>query len=162
MYEMRCYRKIKKIVPAKHQTPVILGSNYNIGFVCTGNICRSTFAEHYARKFNPNNTYFSFGTVVVDNRLSPVNAVKPAANFNVDISTCLSSAYDKNKALGADYIFVMDKRNFYDLKELGFPEEKIFFLNEEEIGDPYGKPVKYFDEVYRKIAETIEKKIPLL
>ena len=57
----------------------------NIAFVCLGNICRSPFAELYARKHYSDYHFHSFGFLKQNNRLPPLNAVKAAQNWNIDL-----------------------------------------------------------------------------
>ena len=151
---------LKSVSIAKHQAPVA-EKNLVIAFACTGNICRSPFAEYYARKFNPQHSYFSFGISTVDNRLSPVNAVNAAELMGVDISKFSSASFDRQKVEQADYIFVMDRLNFYNLRQKGIDEKKIFFLDEIEIADPYGKPVEEFSKAYQQIIKCIKQKLPV-
>ena len=149
------------VAVSKHQAVVPSGKTCTVGFVCMGNICRSPFAEYYSRKFNPAHQYFSFGTANSENRMSPVNAVKAAESFGVDMTGFSSSTYDAQQVKSADYIFVMDKQNFVTLKEMGVSEGKIFFLGDEEIEDPYGKSLENFSRVYAQIINAIEQKLPV-
>lgn len=152
--------QLRSISPARHQAVVSAGSKAVIAFACTGNICRSPFAEYFARHYNPTHEYFSFGTVIAEGRQSPVNAVAAAAALGTDLSSFTSSVYDKGAIDRATHIFVMDRRNFADLCALGIDEKKIFFLGDEEIPDPYGKPIDTFSRIYGQIAAAIERKLP--
>jgi len=153
--------QVRNVSVRKHQTVVPAAKNCIIAFACHGNICRSPFAEYFARKFNPQHQYFSFGSFNSENRMSPANAVTAAEKLGVDLSAFLSSTYSPAKVAEADYVFVMDRKNFIDMKNLGVDEKKVFFMDEAEIADPYGKTVDEFTSAYHQIISSIQKRIPL-
>jgi protein-tyrosine-phosphatase len=151
----------KRVSVTNHQTVVRPGKSCVIGFACTGNICRSPFAELYARKFNSKHQYFSFGSVNSENRMSPVNAVQAADQLGVGLSAFKSSVYHASDVAKADYIFVMDRQNYVDMLGLGISKEKLFFLDGAEIADPYGKSVAEFTLAYEQVIRGIQKSIPI-
>ncbi|HEX9001488.1 MAG TPA: hypothetical protein VGB07_16395 [Blastocatellia bacterium] len=129
-----------------------------VGFLCFGNICRSPFAEAYARGKSPAMEFSSFGFYPLNDRLSPVDAVEAARTFNVDLSSHRSRLLTAEMLETLDVVFVMDKRNLADMGRL-FPQalQKTFYLNpEKELSDPYGKSRETFIAIYREIARTID------
>lgn len=129
-----------------------------VGFLCFGNICRSPFAEAYARGKSPAMEFSSFGFYPLNDRFSPVDAVEAARTFNVDLSSHRSRLLTAEMLETLDVVFVMDKRNLADMGRL-FPQalQKTFYLNpEKELSDPYGKSRETFIAIYREIARTID------
>lgn len=128
----------------------------NIVFVCRGNICRSPFAEYFAKTVIPNKNFESVGTVNLTHRLSPLNALVAAKEFGVDLSTHSSKHIDDIDLANTDLFIVMDKLNYFELKDLNIPEHKIAFLAPDELHDPYKKELKEYESVYGQIKSCIE------
>jgi len=155
----RIFEKILLMLPIKRATPVIR-EGMNIAFICYGNICRSPFAEFYAKKhYNARFNFFSYGLNTQDKRLVPMNALTAARFYNVGLDNHISQYITYKKIEEMNIIFVMDKKNFFQLKK-SFPEvkDKIFFLGgTEEIKDPYSKDKDTFIETYKRIAEHVDR-----
>ena len=129
----------------------------SIAFICKGNICRSPFAEEYARSLNTRHSFYSFGTYKHENRLPPINAVLAAGHFNVSLRDHCSK-YLNDKIISAmDVFVVMDKMNYYDILQLGVPAGKIKFLATEAISDPYKKNYDQFIITYTSIKKNIDR-----
>ncbi len=146
----------------------------NIIFVCTGNICRSAFAEHLARKLFPEHTYSSMGTQGLENVEAPETAIEVAKDFEVDLTPHRSQKIDRDQASRADYIFIMDKSHQFffetylpqiieDVHLLAsFGKKKGFFSSGKEVKDPYQKNGKFFKKVFKEIEEHLKRVIPEL
>lgn len=134
----------------------IIKQNSKIAFICTGNICRSPFAELYAKKNFPNYTFSSFGFIQQENRLSSVNSEKAAKQFDIDITTHKSRATSLNIIEKFDILFIMDSSHYFKIKE-NFPEHlnKTYFLDNKEIIDPYSKNVEQYIKTYTQITQAI-------
>ncbi len=132
----------------------------NIAFVCLGNICRSPFAHLYAKSVNQFHNFYSFGTIEEENRLSPQYAIIAAKNNGIDMSKHSSLYLSTNIIKIIDVFIVMDKKNYLSLLQLGIPNEKIKFIDNIEITDPYGKSLKNFETTYNQIKIALDKKIP--
>jgi protein-tyrosine-phosphatase len=129
-----------------------------VGFLCFGNICRSPFAEAYAKSKSGEVEFSSFGFYPHDDRLSPVDAIEAARTFNVDLSNHRSRLLTAEVVEVLDLVFVMDKRNLGDVGRL-FPQAlaKTFCLSpEKELNDPYGKSREEFIAVYGEIVKAID------
>ena len=128
----------------------------NIVFICQGNICRSPFAKLIAQKINKKFHFDSVGFVNKEDRLSPINAILAAKNFNIDLSKHRSKYISSINVNNVDLYIVMDKLNYISLISEGIPKSKIRFLSSEEIEDPYGKSTREFKLIYERIASLID------
>lgn len=129
----------------------------HITFFCRGNICRSPFAEGIAKKLNCGLTFDSSGSISKEQRLSPINAVTVAKEFDVDLDLHRSRCISRADIRETDLYVVMDKSNYYDLVTMEVPEDKIRFLANHELEDPYGKSVDEFRKIYRQIELEIKR-----
>jgi protein-tyrosine-phosphatase/predicted ATP-grasp superfamily ATP-dependent carboligase len=134
-----------------------------IGFVCKGNICRSPFAERFAKaSFGPGRTFISAGLYSKTGRRAPEMALYAAAQWDIDLSGHRSAVVDPEFLARAEAIFIFDDSNF-DALQAQFPEarRKIHFLGalKEEsllfISDPFGKLPEVYEMTCRQIAEIL-------
>ncbi len=145
-------------------------------FICKGNICRSPFAEHMARKLCKENdlgdfTSRSFGLEVVVPRRSPIEAIDAARTFGMDLSSHISNGFDRRAAIDSNLIVVMEARHVKSLRKL-YPElrNKLFLLPLFErdsvqrkgylsynIPDPYGKDVVLFQTCFQRITLALDE-----
>ena len=77
-------------------------------FVCLGNICRSPFAEHYARHVLPAVEIRSSGLYPRPNRPSPEPAIMAAREFDIDLSTHRADVLTDETVSKSDVIFSFD------------------------------------------------------
>lgn len=152
----RQHRLIQQ-VQLRSVQPEELREAQHIAFVCMGNICRSPFAARYAQEVFPEKTIVSTGTFPLENRYSPMEALSAAQKNGMDLSSHQSCYIGSLDLSQIDLFIVMDKRNAYDLLEMGIPEEKIAALSPEEIPDPYRKSEQVFEQTYRRIGERIDQ-----
>lgn len=136
-------------------------------FLCLGNICRSPFAERYARRRLEAHgiddlAVDSAGLGEASGRASPPLAVEAAHSHDVDLSSH-TSVTDHQSISDDTVVFVMDYNNYHNARRtyLG-TAERTFFLNvfspgeEVAIRDPNGTNLQTFNRVYGGIAECIE------
>lgn len=136
-------------------------------FLCLGNICRSPFAERYARRTLEAHgiddlAVDSAGLGEASGRASPQLAVEAARSHGVDLVPH-TSVTDQQSIGDGTVVFVMDYNNYHNAAKL-YPgaAERTFFLsvfsprNGVAIGDPNGTDPETFDRVYGEIAECIE------
>ena len=151
------YRNSNKIRDIVHSSEQIL-------FVCSGNICRSPFAEHYAKSALPGVfSVKSSGFHPQDNRCSPFQAIGAALRFEIDLRTHRSSTISEMMVEDSNIIFVFEEKN-YERFCVEFPDstEKVFFLGDlkpqgdYEIEDPYGGDEKRFIDIYNQIRSSID------
>lgn len=156
--------------------PPLLVKPISIMFICKGNICRSPFAEHIARRLFQENglsnvILSSSGLEVTQSESAPVAAIAAAKKFDVDLNKHRSQQLSIQKALASDLIVAMEAKQVKTLRKL-YPDlkHKFFLLSFFEkngswgkgylkynIPDPYGKSTKVFDDCYRRIVLATEQ-----
>lgn len=137
----------------------------NILFVCYGNICRSPFAELYARQaYNSGYTISSSGFHAETDRQSPDQAIQVASEFGIDMASHRSSALNQELVSSADLIFIFDQKNQKAFEEhypnALFKTRHIGYLLDEgplEISDPYSGSQEDFRREYKRIVTAIDK-----
>jgi len=132
----------------------------NIVFICKGNICRSPFAEAYAKKNYPQFIFHSSGFIGKAERLPPLNAVAAASKYDIDIYCHKSSNIDSIDKKNISAWIVMDKENLMSL--INETDEsnidKIYSLGgHDEIRDPFSQNVEYFDSIFSQIVSHINR-----
>ncbi len=136
----------------------------NILFVCKGNICRSPYAEHYARRQLPRSiTVTSCGYYPITGRVPPEVAQDIAAQFGVDLRGHRSQVISEELIHNADLIFTFDEQN-RDTVLRRFPScsGRVFGIGvlcsryPYQVADPYGSEGSAFEAVYAQIAEAID------
>ena len=130
----------------------------HIAIVCKGNINRSAFAEKYIQqKIKKDYNITSYGTLFEENRLSPIDAINTARESGVDLQQHRSKYLDKLSIDKTDIFIIMDTTNYYDIRKLGVPKNKIFLLSKNKIHDPYKKDISFYRETFNAIAEHIQQ-----
>ena len=143
-------------------------------FICMGNICRSPFAEHAARRYFPNKqemTFSSAGIVVNHPGESPPDAVAAAKAFKIDLSEHRSQKVNEELVAASDMIFAMEAWHFRSLRK-NFPHhrEKVFLMAPFEktavvrhdlfdvlnIRDPYGRDLKEYESCFKRIDACLQ------
>ncbi|MEW6359065.1 MAG: ATP-grasp domain-containing protein [Planctomycetota bacterium] len=133
-------------------------------FVCHGNICRSPFAQLYARRVLPGSvTVASSGCCPEEGRACPQAAIDAAAEMGIDLTRHRSCAVSEAALRDADVVFTFDEENYRTLLAR-YPavKQKIhrlgIFLSHGHVGirDPYGGSLDDFRAAYRSIADCIE------
>ncbi len=140
----------------------------SIVFVCQGNICRSPFAARLLRKLvGPDNgmvTVASAGTMPVEGRACPDEAIAAARRFGIDLATHRSHYTSDRLIETASVLLVFDERNAADLRSR-FPDLAcpILYLGVVadggggpwEIRDPYGGDDAQFQQTYGVIERDV-------
>jgi protein-tyrosine phosphatase len=145
-------------------------------FICKGNICRSPFAEHMARKLSKEKDLSDFdlkssGIIVGQSGSSPVEAVAAAKMIGIDLSDHISKSLNTQSAHDNDLIVTMEASHIKTLRKL-HPDirNKLFLLplferngsygkgyQKYNIPDPYGKNKETFQECYQRITIATEQ-----
>jgi protein-tyrosine-phosphatase/predicted ATP-grasp superfamily ATP-dependent carboligase len=157
MKPLRRYMKVQVLRALKNASSVL--------FVCKGNICRSPFAEYYARTRLPDLEISSVGLLLTSGRAAPAAAMEGARAWNIDLSQHRSRTLTAADLNGWDVVFVFDLEHFRTVTRLARKHktnQKIFFLGSLdsrehlEIADPSGKDARAFEATYDRIARLID------
>ena len=137
-----------------------------IVMLCHGNICRSPFAEHLLRAKAEQAgialDIVSAGTIGLEGRRSPEDAVAAARRWGTDLTGHRSRFLDVEHARAAGAVIVFDDRNVEELRRLGLNGDvNVLRLPDltgrREIGDPYGHGPAGFSRAYREIDEALAR-----
>jgi protein-tyrosine phosphatase len=133
-------------------------------FVCLGNICRSPFAEHYARRVLPANvTVRSTGLYPRPNRPSPEPAIVAARELGVDLSNHRADVLTDETLSRFDLIVSFDESVHHEIRRR-FPAarrklHRFALLAGDgplEVPDPFGGSLDRYRAVYRRIAAVLD------
>ncbi len=141
-------------------------------FLCKGNICRSPFAERFARQQAGDGSllFLSAGIDVSTPNPPPLPAVSAAQQFDVEMTDHRSQPLTMEMMQKTDAIFVMEIPQLNQLKrQFPFAADKIYPLalfedretapaggyEKYNIQDPYGKSASEFLRCYRRISRCV-------
>jgi len=137
--------------------------------VCTGNLCRSPFAEHVLRRKLENaGVYaevFSRGLQDIGSQPVPDTAQLVAAEFGIDLSAHRSAPFSPQDIQRTALAWVMTSRQRKHIGQLN-PTGigKVFLLSQPDDGiditDPVGQPAEVFREVFLEISDYIDAWLP--
>lgn len=148
-------RRIRALLPVRR-----------IAILCTGNICRSPYAEARLR----GETSASGRLEVVSaglmgtNREPPVEAVAVAAERDLDLATHRSILFSLSLASWADLVVVMGSAQHADvLRDFGVSRRRILILadldpqltSSRTIFDPLDHPKEVFEDTYDQIDRCL-------
>ncbi|MCZ6772295.1 MAG: hypothetical protein O7G83_09985, partial [Proteobacteria bacterium] len=142
-----------------------LSRHQSILFVCKGNICRSPFAEHYARLRLPQNYDIkSCGYFPKNGRPSPGNAIQAADQLGIDLGPHRSEVLSSELIEAAGVVVIFDEENRQTIRKY-FPKahRKTHALGTFSptrntiISDPYGGTADDFRATYESIMGAIDK-----
>ncbi|WP_413284569.1 low molecular weight phosphatase family protein [Vibrio sp. MA40-2] len=132
--------------------------------LCTGNICRSPFAEAALNKLLPNIEVTSAGIATDKNGLQGVPAdkvaVEMALKYGVDMSEHRAKQVDQFLIDQHDLILTMDREQLEQLCQF-FPEARAkswllgHWIGMSSIDDPYQKSDVIFNQVYSVIGNAV-------
>jgi len=136
----------------------------HILFVCKGNVCRSPFAEGYARSvMNHGVALRSAGYLPRPARVCPVLGVEAARALGVDLGAHRSTALDETMIREADAIFVFDDearrrlvRTYSSARDKTYPLGWLATDGPIEIRDPYGGAADDFARTYDAIRRALD------
>jgi len=142
----------------KNKNTPLLNNGDMIVFVCRGNICRSPFAELYVKQCYGYENVISCGFDRREGRMSLQNAIVAASNYGVDMKEHKSRYIKEDLVKKADYIFIMDKANYIEFKNLYRDYiNKVYLLGgKKEIRDPYKSSVENYINTYKMIKERVD------
>lgn len=139
-------------------------------FVCLGNICRSPMAEGLLKRMLAERGLAdryrvrSAGIIARRDHVSPLEAVRAAAEHAVDLAGHLSTPLTPALLRESDLVVAMDRMNAEHILNL-VPElsPRLRLLNQFAAGarsfdvpDPIGCSMEVYRESYRQIAAGVE------
>lgn len=134
--------------------------NRKILFVCTGNTCRSPFAEAVFNKLAGERDIqaeaLSCGLAAYPGQPPCDDAVAVAARFGYDISSMRARPATPYLVAEADAIYVMSPSH-KDVLEQAMPllAGKVCLLGDGGIPDPYGGGEAAYEQAYRVIEQAV-------
>ena len=171
-------RIINKIIRYIRQRPVLKNARKNteklisttkpkkLLILCYGNIYRSPFVAGYLNGKLTNREIIirSAGTYPKSGRASPEQHIIMSRKFGVELGEHRSTIADKELLDWADWIVIMDIRNWEELEIYGDKvRNKIVWLgallgkNKIEIQDPYGKDKVEVEGILKKLQVCSDK-----
>jgi protein-tyrosine phosphatase len=130
-------------------------------FVCQGNICRSCFADYYARSKGLAAT--SFGLATAGDAPAFPKAITAAKKFNIDLTAHITTDIEDFKFLDGDLLLVMEIRQARSLQAVvrGKPVQlSLLGLWRDpphpHIHDPHRLTDDYFDSCFHVIAAAVD------
>lgn len=142
-----------------------------IAIICSGNICRSPFAEHILRRcldeIGISADVRSFGLIPLSGRRCPKNAIESARKFDVDLSNHISAYAKDDELLRADLILIFDNKNASGIRSRNLSKRQAVFkigslYGIGDISDPYGGESSEFIQSYEKIVYCVNKIVQLI
>jgi protein-tyrosine phosphatase len=136
-------------------------------FVCKGNICRSPYAERYARTLVENDVRCdSAGLKVNQGNRPPGHAVAVAAERGIDLSGMRPRELTAEMVAEFDMVVVMEGGQMEHLRaRFAKHHDKLFLLPlfddsrggflRFNLPDPYGKGIEDFRECYARIERCL-------
>ncbi len=144
-----------------------LSDIHKIVFVCKGNICRSAYAEFYAKKVLPDTSLEieSCGIDVDQGLYSPATAIEAAKSRGVDLSKHRSKGLMHCDIERANLILAMEYRQFQVLQEQ-YPQKQgnIYLLRDYATGpqgfvcniyDPFGLDGDEFTRCFKLVELAV-------
>lgn len=144
-----------------------------IGFVCSGNLCRSPFAEGYMRKvaseegWTDHVEFVSAGTLDLDDVPVHETTMELASEIGVNLVLHRSQPANREFVEACDMVLGMDREHVTLLRGL-FPEfeERVYLLgafpeieideNDPSVPDPIGKKEAVFRECHAAIVGQLQ------
>jgi protein-tyrosine phosphatase len=133
-------------------------------FVCTGNICRSPMAEGLMKSLVSTQeaswTISSAGIAAVVNNPATSNAQIVLKKYDLNISQHLARQITEKIVIDSDLILTMEEMHQREiLHRYPFAYGRVFLLGkwqDFEVPDPYGKPLKHYENTYELIKLGLE------
>ena len=150
-------------------------SQFQILFVCSGNICRSPMAEGYLRfsippKYKTKVRVSSAGTLGIERSPASLEAIEVMKEKDIDISNHLSQGLSAKKIHDSNLILTMALDHYDYIKNTFKPSgNKLHLLGdfeatnpceENSIPDPIGSDMGTYKDCRNKIISEIDKAQP--
>ncbi|MBT8164804.1 MAG: low molecular weight phosphotyrosine protein phosphatase [Acidimicrobiia bacterium] len=131
-------------------------------FLCSGNICRSPFAEVLARQLNDRNDleFASAGTIALSGNPASATGIAVAAELGVDMSDHRATHLTAEVLAATDLVYAMEEEHVASVLALD-PGARVELLsrNGEPMPDPYGGDRIEYLASYSLIAVALEDRL---
>jgi protein-tyrosine-phosphatase/predicted ATP-grasp superfamily ATP-dependent carboligase len=131
-----------------------------VTILCHGNICRSPFAAALLERKGLRLEIASAGTIPLEGRAAPPDAVAAARSFGVDLEVHRSRWLSAAAAAGSEAVLVFDETNVEEVKRLGIAANLLRLgdlIGLAAIDDPYGRGPEAFADCYRQIERAVDR-----
>lgn len=131
-------------------------------FVCSGNICRSPFAEVLARDLNDRADveFTSAGTIALNGNPASATGIKVAAELGVELENHRATHLTADVLASSDLVYAMEAEHVASVLALD-PGARVELLSPvgEPMPDPYGGDHIEYSASYSLIADAIKQRL---
>lgn len=131
-------------------------------FVCTGNICRSPFAEVAARRLGAGSDleFASAGTIARPANPATTGGIRAAADLGFDLNGHRATHLTPAVIAGADRVFGMEEEHIDAVLDLE-PTARVELLDPDgrAVPDPYGGDHADYLASYRQIMAALRLRL---
>jgi protein-tyrosine-phosphatase len=128
-------------------------------FVCSGNICRSPFAEVLARDLQADVEFASAGTIALSGNPASATGITVAAELGVDLTGHRATHLTSRVLADSNLVYAMEEEHIASVLALD-PGARVELLSPEgaPMPDPYGGDRIEYLASYSLIAEAITQR----
>ena len=131
-------------------------------FVCSGNICRSPFAEVLARDLNEraDREFASAGTIALTGNPASATAITVGAELGVDLSSHRATHLTANVLAETDLVYAMEDEHIGSVLALD-PGARVRLLSPAgaPMPDPYGGDHFEYERSYNLIGAALRERL---
>lgn len=158
--------------PCEADMPPVI---HSVGFVCTGNICRSAMAEAMLKDLLPENAELrvvSFGTLARSGNPATDGTIITGREIGIDLSKHRAEPLSADAVMSLDLILTMESHHQFDVLSIAPDADgRIFNLGcfapddpsaFREIEDPYGGSLHDYRRCMMDIRECVGSLVEFL
>ncbi|PIE23720.1 MAG: hypothetical protein CSA62_06330 [Planctomycetota bacterium] len=125
--------------------------------LCTGNICRSPFAEIAIRQALAEQGIVavveSAGTLGVPGNRCPEEAVQAAREFEIDLTRHRAQRLSAELLAKATQLVVMEDAHLDAVARIAGEDPLLPWVDNWNVEDPYGRSPEFYAECYQQLLE---------
>ena len=125
--------------------------------LCTGNICRSPFAEIAIRQQLAEQGIVarveSAGTHGIPGNTCPAEAVEAARDFGIDLSVHRAQRLEPELLAQATHLVVMEDEHLDAASAVAGEDPLLPWIDNWGVEDPYGRSPEFYAECYEQLVE---------